>query len=89
MRERDEHDQLHRMERKLDQLLKGQKHLMATEAELLTLLAQANDETNSISTALQKLLDAEPSISPTTMAAAQALVDRLTAVAAETPTPKP
>ncbi len=60
---------------------------MATEAELLTLLAEANDQTNLIGDELQQLLDSAGNIDPATLASAQALVDRLKAVAAEVPTP--
>lgn len=72
---------LARIERKLDEI-------MTTEADILALLQTANDETNQIGIELQALLDRpDVTIPQSVRDAATALVARLTAVAAETPTP--
>ena len=77
----DTRTQLNRMERKLGDI-------MATEAQLLAALAEADAATTNIAEDIARILAREP-ISTEGLAAATALVERLRAVASVIPEDAP
>lgn len=61
---------------------------MASEAELIALLVEADEATNEIAEDIAELLAREPNISAETLAAATALTEKLKGVAAVVPEPE-